>query len=108
MIRGSDVPGDEHLVAWRRVGRLVGLVVAGWVALGALGAGVTGALTGGLTSTGWSLWLGIALAGAVFSAVATVAWSAVRGMLQAGGRGERLAAGDVGLRPPRRKREWPR
>ncbi|HEX2027216.1 MAG TPA: hypothetical protein VHF25_04375 [Nitriliruptorales bacterium] len=108
MTRVFEVPGDGHLVAWRRVGRRVGLLVAGWVAFGALGAGVTAALSGGLTATRWSLWLGVGLAGAVASAVAIVAWSAVRGMLRAGGRGERLAAGDVGLLPPRRRPERPR
>lgn len=68
----------------------------------AAGVGATGwtvsAVAGG---PGLGTWLGIAL-GLIFVAeLVIVGGSALRGMLRAGERGERLARSDVGLLPPR-------
>lgn len=99
------------IVDWSRVGRrlrlsaavLVGLAVAAWLA-------------GGLVSGGVrfdDLWgyLGLALAGMFVAEVVFVGGSALRGLLRAGDRGERLAGEDVGLLPTpvrRRLRGQPR
>lgn len=74
----SVVLGSLAVGAW-----LASSLVAGSVRFGALGA-----------------WLGGALFGMFLVEVVVVGGSALRGMLHAGDRGERLAGGDVGLLPP--------
>lgn len=69
-----------------------GLVVAGWLVAGAFG-------------DGWSLRLlaelvGFGLFASFAVEVVVVGGSAARGMLDAGARGDRLAAADVSLLPP--------
>lgn len=77
----------------RRIG-LVALtaVVPLWVLLGSLDQGLT------LRSLGEAA--GLCLLVALSVEVAIVATAALRGMLAAGTRGERLAGGDVWLLPP--------
>lgn len=87
------------LVDFRRTARrlaaavaLIGvLVVATWVVL---------ALTGDAPPRLLAELAGLGLLGAVVVEVVVVGGSAVRGMLRAGERGERLAASDVSLVPP--------
>ncbi|MBW3662157.1 MAG: hypothetical protein KY469_03570 [Actinobacteria bacterium] len=86
-----------HIVDWSRTARRLrrsAVVAAG---VGATGWTVS-AVAGG---PGLGTWLGIAL-GLIFVAeLVIVGGSALRGMLRAGERGERLARSDVGLLPPR-------
>lgn len=90
--------GGRDLVDWRHLGRRVWLLALTWLGFGLLGAGMTTALLGSLGPG--ALWAGVAALGFLASVVAAVALSAVRGMLRAGERRERLAGGDVGLLPP--------
>lgn len=97
---------DEHpdgtpvLVDWTIAGRrlrlsavvLIGLALAAWLVAGLLHDGIAVADVWG--------YLGLAAVGMFLAEVVVVGGSAVRGMLRAGERGERLAGGDVGLLPP--------
>ena len=98
----TPVPAETPLVDWvataRRVGRsavvLVVLAVAGWAVRAAV-----------VDAWSWSHlgnWLGLALGGIFVVELLVVGGSALRGMLRAGERGERLASHDVGLLPPLR------
>lgn len=71
---------------------LGGLAVLGWF--------VVGLLDGGPDPADLGAWAGLALLGMFLVEVWVVGGSALRGMLRAGDRGERLAGGDVGLLPP--------
>lgn len=88
------------LVDWRRAARALAAVVLAWAALAILGTAGTWVLVG-VGHPG--IWIGVATLGAVATAVAVLAGTALRGMLRAGERGERLAGDDVGLLPPRRR-----
>lgn len=93
-------PDHHPVVDFGKIGRrlrttalVVGpLTVTIWLVTGVMGDGPT--LRGLLT------WLGPALAVMFVAEVVVVGGSAVRGMLRAGARGDRLAQGDVGLLPP--------
>lgn len=61
---------------------------------------VTGLVGDGLDPGDLGAWAGLALLGMFLVEVVVVGGSALRGMLRAGDRGERLAGGDVGLLPP--------
>lgn len=104
---------DEPVVDFAWVRRRIGVVGAVWAALAVLGAVLSAGLAGGLSAAAVRLWLGVAGLGTVVSAVGLVAWSALRGMVRAAERGDRLAGDDVGLLPPRRRRDrgrqdrWP-
>lgn len=88
------------IVDWARTARrlrrtlfgLFGLVVAGFVVLSAARGRVEPLLLGEL--------IGLALLVAFAIEVVVVGGAALRGMLAAGERGERLASQDVGLLPP--------
>jgi hypothetical protein len=92
------------LVDWHRTGRrlrrqaivLVVLVLAGWLALGLTGDGLDLRTLGELAGVGVLL--------AVAGEIAIVGGAALRGMLAAGDRGERLASSDVSLLPPQVRR----
>lgn len=86
----------EHGRTARRVRWLV--VTVG--ALTVLGLAATWIATGGISPDAFVLWLGLAALVTVLGAMAIVALAALRGMLRAGDRGERLADRDVGLIPP--------
>lgn len=66
--------------------------------------GVAGASGDGWSPGALGNWVGLALLGMFVVEVIVVGGSAVRGMLRAGDRGERLAGPDVGLFPPGRPR----
>lgn len=72
------------------------VVLVGWTTAGLAGAGF------GVAALG--TWLGAGVAVMLLAELVVVGGSALRGMLRAGERGERLAAPDVGLLPPRRRR----
>ncbi len=61
---------------------------------------VSGVLAGGPDPADLGAWAGVALLGMFLVEVWVVGGSALRGMIRAGDRGERLAGGDVGLLPP--------
>lgn len=82
------------------MGRIVGLLALGWATVAVVGAGA--ALAAGASGAIAPLVVGVASFGLLASVVGVVAASALRGMLRAGERGERLAGGDVGLLPPKR------
>lgn len=92
--------GTPVLVDWTVAGRrlrlsavvLIGLALVAWVAGGLLAEGVA-------LRDVWG-YLGLAAVGMFLAEVVVVGGSALRGMLRAGERGERLAGGDVGLLPP--------
>lgn len=75
--------------------------VVGWI--------TTGLVTDGLVLGDLGTWVGLALLGMFLVELVVVGGSALRGMLRAGDRGDRLAGGDVGLLPPQltRRRSQP-
>lgn len=93
-------PSHPPLVDWsrtaRRLRRLVLVVGAGvvvtWLTVGALGAG--------FVLTALAELVGLGLLVVIAGEVVVVGGSALRGMLAAGERGDRLASGDVSLLPP--------
>lgn len=101
--RGPEVAAVP-IVDWRRTARrlrrqllvIAGLVVAVWLVIGLAGAGLSVRLLAEVT--GFGLFL------AFLAEVVVVGGSAVRGMLVAGERGERLARADVTLLPPQLRR----
>lgn len=101
---GPDDPLHGELVDFaataRRVRRsavVVGVaVVAGWL--------VIGFATGGPTGSGLAAAVGLGLAVMFLVELVVVGGSALRGMLRAGERGERLASGDVSIVPPQLQR----
>lgn len=104
--QGRDHPGaseglpDEPLVDWARTARRLRLlsavlatgVLVAWLALSAVQGGLRPRLLGEL--------VGLAVLAAVALEVLVVGGAALRGLLTAGRRGERLAAPDVSLLPP--------
>lgn len=92
--------GAPVLVDWTVAGRrlrlsatvLVSLALVAWIAGGLLHDGI-------VLRDVWG-YLGLAAAGMFLAEIVVVGGSALRGMLRAGERGERLAGGDVGLLPP--------
>jgi hypothetical protein len=91
---------DHGLVDYTRTARRMrtSAMVLGAVAL--MGWLATGIVTGGLTVRALGAWLAVVILGMFVVEVVVVGGSALRGMLRAGDRGERLAGGDVGLLPP--------
>lgn len=94
----------EQLIDWRRLGRRLGLsavvmftlALVAWMGSGWLGSGLdTGDLPG---------FVGLAFGGMFLAELVFVGGSALRGLLRAGERGERLAGGDVGILPPQVRR----
>lgn len=88
------------LVDWARLGRRVGITAAVLVSLALVGWLVTGLLDDGPVLQDLWGWMGLALAGMFVAEIWFVGGAALRGMLRAGERGERLAGGDVGILPP--------
>lgn len=96
-----DDPGAVGLVDWGRTGRrmrasaivLGVLVVVAWVVLALLGDGFSLRTLGGLVGLGLAVMFVVELV--------VVGGAALRGMLRAGERGERLSSQGVGLLPPR-------
>lgn len=94
-------PGAVGLVDWGRAGRrvrasvlvLAAGVLLAWVVLSLVGDGFEARTLGGL--------LGLAFAVLFVVELVVVGGAALRGMLRAGERGERLASRGVGLLPPR-------
>lgn len=103
--RDGSVPPEQlqppSIVDWGRTARrirlvltsLAVLVLVAWLAIGIFGvAGFDPRLLGEL--------LGLALLVAFLAEVVVVGGAAIRGMLRAGERGDRLAGSDVSLLPP--------
>jgi hypothetical protein len=96
---GDDVAG-EPIVDWGRTARRLraillvigGVVLALWV--------VTGVLGDGPSLRSLAELVGLGLLAAFVVEVVVVGGSAVRGLLRAGERGDRLAGEDVSLLPP--------
>jgi hypothetical protein len=96
----GSAPAAPRVVDWSRTVRrlrralltIAVLVVVAWAVLGAVDGTLSGRLLAELTGLGL-------LAGFV-AEVVVVGGGAVRGMLTAGSRGDRLAGGDVSLLPP--------
>lgn len=94
-------PGALGLVDWGRTGRrvrasvlvLTCLVLLGWVVLSLAGGGFDPGTLGAL--------VGLALLVLFVVELVVVGGAALRGMLRAGERGERLSSRGVGLFPPR-------
>jgi hypothetical protein len=88
------------IVDWHRTGRrlrrqavvIVGLVAVTWLVLGVAG--------GGLTLRSLAELLGLGVLVAIAGEVLIVGGAALRGMLAAGERGDRLSSSDVSLLPP--------
>lgn len=94
-------PGAVGLVDWGRTGRrvrtsvvvLTGGVLVVWAVLSLVGGGFDPGTLGGL--------IGLAMAGMFVIELVVIGGAALRGMLRAGERGERLSSRGVGLLPPR-------
>jgi hypothetical protein len=93
-------PGTAPLVDWSRVGRRVGATAAVLAGLTVVVWLVAGLLGDGLTLRSLAGWGGLALGLMFVAEVVLVGGAALRGMLRAGARGERLAGGDVSILPP--------
>lgn len=95
----DDAPRTP-IVDWRRTARRMGValsvigvvVLVTWLVVGALHGGVDGRLLGEL--------VGYGLLVAFVIEFLVVGGAAIRGMLAAGARGDRLAEDDVSLLPP--------
>jgi hypothetical protein len=91
---------DPRIVAWHRTGRrlrrqlvvIAGLVVVAWLVLAVRAGGPS------LRSLAELTGLGVLLA--VAAEIVVVGGAALRGLLAAGERGDRLASADVSLLPP--------
>ena len=103
----DSAPTEAPLLDWGRVGRRVGWSAAVLAALAVVAWLVAGLLRGSLSLGDLGGYLGFALAGMFVAELVFVGGAAVRGLLRAGERGERLAQGDVGLLPPQVTR-WKR
>ncbi len=96
-----DDPGAAGLVDWGRTGRRVrasvlvlsALVMLAWVVVSLAGDGFDPGTLGGL--------VGLAFVVLFVVELVVVGGAALRGMLRAGERGERLSSQGVGLFPPR-------
>lgn len=94
-------PGAVGLVDWGRTGRrmrasvlgLSALVLLGWLVLSLAAGGFDPGTLGGLVGLGFIVLFVVELV--------VVGGAALRGMLRAGARGERLSSRGVGLFPPR-------
>lgn len=97
----ATAPAREHppIVDWNVIGRrlrttalvLLALALTAWIVVGLTGDGVRLADVWG--------YVGLAFAGMFVAELVVVGGSAVRGLLRAGERGERLAGSDVGILP---------
>ena len=109
----TDLRPDERehppLVDWGRVGRRVGVTAAVLTALAIVAWIVSGLAGDGLSVRSLGNWVGLALGLLFIAEVVLIGGAALRGLLRAGERGERLASGDVGILPPqltrRRRRD---
>lgn len=101
----ADDPFVGTLVDWRRTAlrirrsaTMIGIAVAlAWL--------IVGVATGGLRAADLGTYLFLALAAMIVVEFVVVGGSALRGMLRAGERGERLAERDVMLIPPQLRRK---
>jgi hypothetical protein len=98
--RGATAEVAPPIVDWAVIGRRLRWTAAGLFALALLAWAVAGAAGDGLRLADLWGYLGLALAGLFVAEVVVVGGSAVRGLLRAGERGERLAGDDVGILPP--------
>lgn len=87
------------LIDFGRTARRLAIAVAG-IGVVVLATWIVLAVTGGASLRLLAELAGVGLLGAFVVEVVVVGGSAVRGMLRAGERGERLAASDVALVPP--------
>jgi hypothetical protein len=99
----ADVAATEPapgIVDWHRTGRrlrrqavvIVGLVLVAWLALGVA--------SGGLTLRSLAELSGLGVLVAIAGEIVIVGGAALRGMFDAGERGDRLSSADVSLLPP--------
>lgn len=91
---------EPRLVDWHRLGRRLGLSASILIGLAVVAWLVTGLATDGLDPGDLAGFIGLALGGMFLAELVFVGGSALRGLLRAGERGERLAGQDVGLLPP--------
>lgn len=103
-VRAEPAGGRSPLIDWRRTGRRVGFTAAALVLAAVLLWVVVGIATGGPDPADLPAFVGLALGGMFVAEVVVVGGAAVRGMLRAGERGERLSGGDVSLLPPQARR----
>lgn len=110
-VTATEVPPVAHeapIVDFARAGHRIRLSAAVLGTLALVGWVVVGLATGGPDPADLGGWAAGALAGMFLVEVVVVGGSALRGMLRAGDRGERLAGGDVGLLPPQLTGRSPR
>jgi hypothetical protein len=84
----------------RQLGVIAALVVVAWLALGIEGDGPTLRSLAELS--------GLGVLAAIVAEIVVVGGAALRGMLAAGARGDRLASADVALLPPQVRRRLAR
>jgi hypothetical protein len=88
------------LIDWARTARRLRRILTGLGLLVLVAFGLLSAVRGEVQPSLLAELVGLALLVAFGVEVVVVGGSALRGMLTAGERGERLASGDVGLLPP--------
>jgi hypothetical protein len=105
---GADPAPPLGIVDWHRTARrlrwqlgvILALVVVAWLVLGIQAGGPTLRSLAELT--------GLGVLAAIAAEIVVVGGSALRGMLAAGARGDRLASSDVALLPPQVRRRLAR
>jgi hypothetical protein len=105
---GADPAPPLGIVDWHRTARrlrwqlgvILALVVVAWLVLGIQGDGPTLRSLAELT--------GLGVLAAIVAEIVVVGGAALRGMLAAGARGDRLASSDVALLPPQVRRRLAR
>lgn len=95
---------DPVLVDWPRAGRRLARSAVVLSILGVTGWIATSIVTGHWRVSTVGNWMGLVIAGMLLVELWVVGGSALRGMLRAGERGERLSSRDVGLLPPQARK----
>jgi hypothetical protein len=94
--RRDAPPLVDFAATGRRLARTAMVLLGGAVVVWL----IVGVATGGPRVRGLWTYVGVAIAAMFVAEVVVVGGAALRGMLNAGDRGERLAGTDVGLLPP--------
>jgi hypothetical protein len=105
---GADPAPPLGIVDWHRTARRLGRQLAVIVVVVAVAWLVLGVRSGGPTLRSLAELTGLGVLAAIAAEIVVVGGAALRGMLAAGERGDRLASSDVALLPPQVRRRLAR